>query len=384
MSDELVTFERVGKDNAVGIARLTREKPLNSLLLETIDQLSAHIYSWLDDDSVRCIVLDSSSERAFCAGADIAALYHSILEAGDGPNAYAHAFFTNEYRLNYALHTANKPIVAWGQGIVMGGGLGLLGGCSHRIGTPFTKIAMPEITIGLFPDAGGTRFLTSLPDHLGLFAGLTGCQLSAADSLALGLLDFVVAPESKTDIFDAIASMDWQLDSAANAESLNDLLGRLQVAENASPQLLRFREQITQLMVEALAAEKESGSNGFFNTFEAGLDALPDDEWIHGALATYRAGSPTTARLFVEQMKRAVGMSLEQMFQMELVIACQCIRHPDFPEGVRALLIDKDRTPKWRFVHASAVPDAYVAEHFESVWDGDHPLADLSQNDRVK
>lgn len=378
MSDELVTFERVGKNNAVGIARLTREKPLNSLLLDTIDQLSNHIYSWLADDSVRCIVLDSSSERAFCAGADIAALYHSIIDAGDGPNEYAHAFFTNEYRLNYALHTASKPIVVWGHGIVMGGGLGLLGGCSHRIGTPATKIAMPEITIGLFPDAGGTQFLTSLPDHLGLFAGLTGCQLSAVDSLALGLLDFVVKPEDKTDIFDAIADMEWQPDNTVNAKLLNDLLGSLPEAENASPQLLRFREQITPLMVAALAAEKENGSNGFFNTFEAGLDALPEDEWIHGAMATYRAGSPTTAKLFVEQMKRAEGMSLDQMFQMELVIACQCIRHPDFPEGVRALLIDKDRTPKWQFPTANAVPDAYVAEHFESVWEGAHPLADLS------
>ena len=154
-------------------------------MLETIELLSDQIYAWLEDDGIKCIVLDSSSERAFCAGADITALYHNIRES-DGPSAYADNFFLHEYRLDHALHTARKPVVAWGNGIVMGGGLGLLGGCSHRIGTPTTRIAMPEITIGLFPDAGGTCFLSRLPNGLGYFAGLTGCQLSAADALGLG------------------------------------------------------------------------------------------------------------------------------------------------------------------------------------------------------
>ena len=143
---------------------IAQPQQLVQMLLETIDLLAEKINAWLADDSIACIVLSSSSERAFCAGADITVLYQSILKARGGDNPYAQSFFLNEYTLNYTLHTASKPIVVWGNGIVMGGGFGLLGGCSHRIGTPTTRIAMPEITIGLFPDAGGTKFLSASQD----------------------------------------------------------------------------------------------------------------------------------------------------------------------------------------------------------------------------
>lgn len=376
MTDQVAEFERIGKNGAVGVARLTREKPLNSLLLETIDQLSTHVFDWLADDSIACIVIDSSSDRAFCAGADITALYHSIKESNGGDNPYAEAFFTHEYRLNYALHTAKKPVLVWGNGIVMGGGLGLLGGCSHRIGTPSTRIAMPEITIGLFPDAGGTQFLSSLPDHLGLFAGLTGCQLSAADALELGLLDVIVDPAAKADLFDALANEQWLTGTDRIAERLNELLQSFKSDAPLPENLQRLRAPIAQLMNHAL----ESG-DAFFDTFEASLDALPaslqEDEWFSSAISTYRSGSPTTARIFLEQMLRARTMNLAERFRMELNIAFACIRHSDFPEGVRALLIDKDKQPNWVYKTAQSVPNDYVQAHFEPGWSGSHPLSDL-------
>lgn len=379
--EKLVTFELLG-GGAIGVARLVREKPLNSLLLETINQLAEQIYSWLDDESIKCIVLDSSSERAFCAGADITALYRSIIESKGGENPYAEAFFLNEYRLDYRLHQAAKPIVVWGNGIVMGGGLGLMGGCSHRIGTPATRIAMPEITIGLFPDAGGTALLSRLPDQLGLFVGLTGCQLSAGDALALDLLDGVVDAEQKTDIFERLAAIEWSGEVAVNHQMISDMLKNLQVEATLPYSLLTHRDTITAVLEKALASED------FFGVFDAELESLRDKElrnkklqnekrdgeWLQAAIETYRSGSAVTARIVVEQMRRAVSLTLEEMFQMELAIAYQCIRHADFPEGVRALLIDKDRNPQWSYASAADVPNALVEAHFQPSWSGTHPL----------
>ena len=367
--EELVRFELAGSRQQVAIATLVREKPLNSLLLETIDQLAANIGAWLADERIACVVLNSSSNRAFCAGADITALYHAIREAGGGNNPYAETFFLHEYKLNYMLHTASKPIVVWGNGIVMGGGLGLLGGCSHRVGTPATRIAMPEITIGLFADAGGTKFLSSMPDHLGLFAGLTGCQLSASDALALGLLDVIVEAEHKDEILDGLIKLPWVSDEQEDARLIAALLDQFRTSTAVPMNLMSRRDQVTDLMQTCLAADS------FFDVFDAtsGLG----DEWLDAAMKTYRNGSPTTARVTVEQMQRAQGMSLADMFRMELVIAYQCIRHPDFAEGIRALLIDKDRNPQWRYKSAREVPDAYVAEHFEPAWTGVHPLQGL-------
>jgi enoyl-CoA hydratase/carnithine racemase len=369
--DSLVEFEYLGAGDAIAVARMVREKPLNSLLLGTIDQLAEKIYAWLDDDNIACIILDSSSEKAFCAGADITALYHSIKESGGEDNPYAKSFFLNEYKLDYAIHTASKPVIAWGNGIVMGGGLGLLGGCSHRVGTPATRIAMPEITIGLFPDAGGTWFLSKLPDHLGVFAGLTGCMLSSGDAIALDLLDVVVAQDDKQAIIAKLAEQNWTQDPAENAKTITHILSGFAVTETLPTNLLNHREAISGFVQSCLDAKN------FFDAFDSGLSTLPVDDWLAGSVATYQSGSPTTARIFLEQIRRSKGMSLEEMFQMELIIAYQCIRHPDFPEGVRALLVDKDKNPAWVYQSAANVPDEYLDEHFQPVWSGVHPLGSL-------
>lgn len=370
--EELVLFETRGRNDEIGVATLVRERPLNSLLLETIELLSDQIYAWLADDKIRCIVLDSSSERAFCAGADITKLYHKI-KASDEPSTYADKFFLHEYRLDYALHTANKPIIAWGNGIVMGGGLGLLGGCSHRIGTRTTRIAMPEITIGLFPDAGGTWFLSQLPDGLGDFAGLTGCQLSAADGLALGLLDVVVDAESKSAIFQRLEQIEFTGTLASDKERITAGLSGFALRE-LPPQQLQAHRAVLSELVEACRA-----SDDYLGTFEEALSRLPEDDWLQGALQTYRNGSPLTAQIFVEQMRRAKKMSLAEMFRMELAIAYRCARGEEFPEGVRALMVDKDKNPQWQFSNYREVSRAVIEQHFEPSWAGAHPLADLGR-----
>ena len=364
--EKVIEFSQLG--DRVGRATLVREKSLNSLSLATIDQLMGKIDEWLNDDGIACIVLDSSSDRAFCAGADITALYDAI-KAND--LAHADAFFTNEYRLDYKLHAAEKPILVWGNGVVMGGGLGLLSGCSHRVGTPDNRIAMPEITIGLFPDAGATWLLSQLPDHLGVFAGMTGCQLSAGDALELKILDFVIEQEHKAQVLASLELLAWTDTVADNHLLMAELLKPLAVTGPLPQQLLAHRGSVSRLVDNALQAED------FFAVFEAGLDQVGGDGSMAGAVETYRNGSATTAWIFHEQLQRAGSMSLADTLRMELNIAGQCARHPDFPEGVRALLVDKDRNPNWRFGSTADVPLDYVLAHFESPWSGDHPLAHL-------
>ena len=228
---------------------------------------------------------------------------------------------------------------------------------------------MPEITIGLFPDAGGTKFLSSMPDNLGLFAGLTGIHLSAGDGLELGLLDFIIEPEKKNAILESLARLSWTSDEQDNHRLVTVLLEQHRVSEALPTNLVSHRDRISNLMQSCLDA------GNFFAVFD--LTPAFDDEKLDAAMVTYRKGSPTTARIFVEQMRRAKGMSLADMFRMELVIAYQCIRHTDFLEGVRALLIDKDRNPKWAYKSVLDVPDSHVEEHFVPAWSGAHPLAAL-------
>ncbi|MFL2504434.1 MAG: enoyl-CoA hydratase/isomerase family protein [Candidatus Azotimanducaceae bacterium] len=371
--ESLVDFESRGESGSVRIARLVREKTLNSLLLETIDNLYTKINGWNQDDSVKCIILDSSSSRAFCAGADVVRLQREILQSKDNNRDYADSFFSREYRLDYLIHVIKKPIICWGSGIVMGGGLGLLSGCSHRLGTVSTKLAMPEMTIGLFPDAGGTKFLTDLPDQLGWFLGLTGCHLTAGDGLALGLLDIIVDESKKEEIFDSVSNIEWASDSLENIETVSSILKEFEVRVEYPGDLFNNRFEIAGLIEECLSAED------FLQEFENRLPTLSSNDWMSAAKDNYFGGSPTTARIFQEQMLRGKDKKLADLFRMELNIAYRCSREPDFVEGVRALLIDKDRNPSWRFSSSSEVPKEYIEKFFESPWADSHPLKDLEK-----
>jgi len=197
-------------------------------------------------------------------------------------------------------------------------------------------------------------------------------MLSSGDAIALDLLDVVVAQKDKQAILNKLADQSWTQDPAANATTITHILSGFAVVEILPTNLLNHREVISGFVQSCLDAEN------FFDAFDSGLSALLFDEWLAGSVATYQSGSPTTARIFLEQIRRSKGMSLEEMFQMELIIAYQCIRHPDFPEGVRALLVDKDKNPAWVYQSASDVPEEYLDEHFQPVWPGGHPLSDLA------
>ena len=356
-----------------GSVSLQAPAALNALSLAMVDRLQAQLASWAADPTIVAVVLDGEGEKAFCAGGDLRDLYQSLRDCGNATNPYAREFFSREYRLDYLIHTYPKPIVCWGNGIVMGGGMGLMAGASHRVVTEGTRMAMPEIGIGLFPDVGGSWFLNRLPPRIGLFLALTGAPLNAADALFVGLADFLLPNASRAGVLQAMAQASWHDRALENARLLTHLLEAqagpgTPVSAAALPSHLRQHFDEIQSLVghdslEDLAARLAGAAGG--------------DSWIGKAAANFARGSPTSARLAYELLQRARHLSLREVFQMEFDVAVGCCAHHDFAEGIRALLIEKDRRPRWQPARLQEVDEALIADHFIARQPGDNPLADL-------
>lgn len=355
----------------LAVATLNAEKALNALNLEMIEALYAQLRAWAADARVALVLLQGAGEKAFCAGGDVRQLRESCLVGNGLDNAYAQAFFAQEYRLDYLIHTYPKPILLWGHGIVMGGGLGLMAGASHRVVTEKSRIAMPEITIGLYPDVGGTWFLNRMPGRTGLYLSLTGASLTASDALFLDLADFFIETTQKTAVLDGLRQGDWQQDQWHNHALLSKIL-----------------REISHLSTTPLPASPVRAHYDFIQ-YVTDCDSVLEirdrlnqadvcDAWIQKGREAFKHGSPTTAHVVFELYRRAKHWSLKEVFQFELGLSLQCCAHPDFPEGVRALLVDKDNQPIWQPASLEAVTSDWVAEHFASPWcAADHPLRDL-------
>mgnify|MGYP003666800678 CR=1 FL=1 len=304
MSDAPVIVEVVEcAGRKLGHLTLNVPKTLNSLTLPMVDTLQEQLDAWRDDPEIGAIFIDGSGEKAFCAGGDVQALHRSATATPGGPCEEAEAFFAREYRMNYTLHPYPKPIICWGHGIVMGGGLGVMAGCSHRVVTEATRIAMPEVTIALFPDVGGSWFLNHMPGKSGQFLALTGASINAADAVFTGLADRFIASEHKGAVLEQLRRSNWA-----------------------------------------------------------------DDGLAHG--------SPLAALWISRQLQETRHSSLREVFQAELQLATNVVRYPEFAEGVRALLLDKDRNPAWAFKSTREVPQALIDGFFTAPW-ANNPLADL-------
>lgn len=374
MSDEPLLIQDIPAAGGGTIKRVTLNAPkaLNSLSLAMARQLQPQLVEWDADDAVVAIFIEGAGDRAFCAGGDIVQIYHgmkSLHDEGEGDADYPDDFFEAEYRLDYTLHTLNTPVIGWGNGVAMGGGLGILAGCHFRVVTENARLAMPEITIGLFPDVGGTWFLNRMPGRSGLFLGLTGAHMNAGDALFVGLADRYLPHAAKDDVLSALASAeDW----GDPAHTVDRLLRRLAHRQDKAPPASNVRRHLDRIN-DVTDADTLSELVGAIR----GL-ASEDDKWLAKAAATLDGGCPVTAHLVHEQIRHGAQLSLRDVFLRELAMARQCIRHPDFREGVRALLIDKDGQPDWSFKSVAEVPAGTVHAHFAPSWDGDHPLADLT------
>ena len=357
----------------IGVATLNAEKSLNALTLPMIRLLDPQLRAWAEDPAIALVVLQGAGEKAFCAGGDIKSLHRALVEhPGALPNLPNCEFFSEEYRLDYLIHTYAKPILVWGGGVVMGGGLGLMAGASHRVVTETSRVAMPEITIGLFPDVGGSYFLSRMKDGIGIFLALTGASINAHDLKIAGLADHFLRATDREALFERLAGQDWSASADDNRQRLTALLqGFEQQAAASLPaaNLAKHAELIQQLtQADSLAAvyTQLTGYSG-------------DEVWLQRAAKALAAGSPTTAGLVWELLHRAKTLDLADVFRLELIVALQCCAHPDFAEGVRALLIDKDGRPSWTPPTFADLTPAWIDEHFvEPRWpEGRHPLADL-------
>lgn len=369
---EPVLFEELPTPDGYVVARATlnAEKSINSLTLPMIDALDAQLRAWADNPQVACVFLDGAGEKGFCAGGDVRKLYESAKECGaEKRNEYAESFFGREYRLDCLIHTYPKPLVAWGHGVVMGGGVGLLAGASHRVVTEATRFAMPEITIGLFPDVGGSFFLNRMPGRTGLFLGLTGAQCNAADVLFLGLADRYIPNAMRQSVLDALVAAGWSDSLPRNHSVTGNLLRRFERADGVARPVSNVRTHFD--LIEILTDGDDCDA-----VVAQILACESADPWMQRAQKTLRGGCAVTALIVWEQIRRARHLSLAEVFRMELVVAVQCLRHPDFVEGVRALLIDKDGAPAWKYGDVASVPLAYLEEHFTAPF-APHPLADL-------
>lgn len=349
----------------VGEIRLNAEKKLNALTLKMIDLISAKLDAWQSKKSVVAIILDSEGEKAFCAGGDIIKLHEAMMR--DEISAFPTDFFTREYQLDYQIHTYPKPIICWGSGFVMGGGMGLFAGASHRVVTQTTHLAMPEVSIGLYPDVGASYFLNKLPGNIGLFLGLTAAGINAKDAMALGMADYALDVGQRSQLLEQLLVADWQ---ANPHEVVNKLLSGLSVESQSVFEVLSNPIISHQGLIEDLLS---NDSLDEVLTDLAGIET--EEKWLIKAQKTVASGSPVSLVLIKAQLERSVGLSLKEVFQQELEVSVQCTRHEELAEGVRALLIDKDKAPKWRYDSVTTVEDTYIAGLLSSPWDKtDHPL----------
>lgn len=387
--DAPVLFESEPTDcgHLIGIMTLNTPKSLNALSVEMCQLLSQQLTQWQSDDQMVAVVLKGAGDKAFCAGGDIRKLYDSMSSSAPLPNPYATEFFGNEYNLYRQMHFYSKPLILWGDGIIMGGGMGLMAGCSHRLVTERTRFAMPEITIGLFPDASGSWFLQRMPAKTGLFLGLTGAMCNGNDALLANLAEYAVASSDYDAIIQRLKQSNWQSGADSTDKGHNNsahnivsrALAAQPVAELPASKLAAYWHPIQQLM--------NSGGLGDIDALLQSDEALAQldkdfaaDSWTQRAVATYRHGCPVTAALTHALYHKVADLSLEQVLYLETNVAVHCAANPDFKEGVRALLIDKDRNPQWSRSLAeclSAEGQEYIEQHFVSPYAKDeHPFGD--------
>lgn len=353
-----VIFERVdcGNGYSLGVVTLNAEKTLNALTLHMVELLLEQLDTWQHDDTLAGVFIMGAGEKAFCAGGDVQALYQSATNNPGGPCDYAETFFAKEYQLDYLLHNYQKPVVCWGNGIVMGGGLGIFAACSHRLVTPTTRLAMPEITIALYPDVGGSWFLNRMPGHVGMFLALTGATVNATDSLFIGIAEHFITT-GQDALIEALCSQPWVASTTDNHAMLTQFFSTLSTA--CQHQLPKANIQDNQATIEAVCASED-----IFSIAAAVNELNSEDKWLQRAKKTFLAGSPLSALIIQEQLQRARNLSLADVFKSELALSTNIVRYPEFAEGVRALLIDKDNKPQWQYANIQEVPAEVVTSFF--------------------
>ncbi len=349
--------------NHIAFITLNRPSALNALSLEMIALLRTLLSQHAADPDIYAVLIRGAGEKAFCAGGDIRALYQSFKNAG----SLHHEFFAAEYPVDFLLYSYPKPYAVLMDGITMGGGMGISQGSKLRIVGERTRIAMPEVAIGFFPDVGASYFLSRLAGKLGIYLALTGVQIRAADALYCQLADLYLPPSSIASLSADMTALPWRSDPAADLQSF--LQARAAMALPA-PTLAALREGIdehfSQPSVLAILTSLETERRSEYA------------DWAQQTAKLMRSRSPTMLSATLRQLQRGATLSLADCFRMELGMAAHSFEQGDFPEGVRAVLIDKDNAPRWQPSRVEEVTDEMVDAFFRDRWSAAaHPLAAL-------
>jgi enoyl-CoA hydratase/carnithine racemase len=333
MSDVLIE-----KRHGVGVITLNRPQALNAINLEMVRTMFTTLKAWEQDEEVKVVLVKGAGEKAFCAGGDIRSVYESLL---DGRSDHM-TFFAEEFELNQYIYQYSKPYIALMTGYVMGGGMGISQGASFRIVTPKSKISMPEVGIGYFPDVGGSYFLSRCPNAIGLYLGITGVIASGEDAVYANLADWILDDEKIAEFVFGLEALFQASSNFLPHELLTQYLKQLNARENSINSHLEktelmiekhFGHQSIQEIIDSLVSEKDQAVA----------------EWVEKTLGKMRKQSPlsmvTTQRLV--QLGRNKAMA--ECFVMEYALLKEWMLYGDFMEGVRALIIDKDNQPHWRY-----------------------------------
>ena len=325
----------IRQENHLGHITLNRPAQINALTIEMVHRVQEALARWADDPAIALVLIDGAGERGLCAGGDIRLLYQGLTGDAVAPTE----FWADEYAMNSTLGHYPKPVVAYMTGITLGGGVGISGHCSVRIVTESSKVGMPETAIGLCPDVGGLYLLSRAPGELGTHAALTGARLPAPDAIYAGLADHFV-PSSRLDA----------LTEQLRQGSVPPDIGRHPAPE---PELAADQGWIDEcyagndvdVIVQRLAQRSEPGARA--------------------AAGVLSAMSPTALKVTLEATRRAAELTLDEVLEQDLRVGSRFLEHPDLAEGIRAMIIDKDRRPRWNPALLSEVSAADVASFFE-------------------
>lgn len=338
-------------DNGVATISLNRPKALNSLSYEMVKELRRKLEEWQTDENIYVVILKGEGEKGFCAGGDIKALYQS--NSSEAALQEAKQFFKIEYEVDRLVNSFLKPIIACLDGIVMGGGVGLSYGASHKIVTERTKWAMPEMNIAFFPDVGAAYFLNKAPGYLGRYLALTASVITAADILYIKAADIYMSQDALGELILAVNETNWHGRSIEN--TLQDLIENYATSPNEESELQNREESINEHFA--------------FDSIEGIISSLEgtDDAFAEETKKALLSKSPFSLKITLKQLIDGQNKTIEECLATDLTLATNFLKHHDFFEGVRTVLIDKGQMPQYTYKKFTDVSEKAVNDFFKPI-----------------
>lgn len=341
-----VLFKTIpAKSGQIGIILLNRPQALNALSGEMILSMSDTLHKWEKDPEIAIVIIQSSGGRAFCAGGDLKVFYNL------GPENYAEGihFYQSEYQLNLLIHNYPKPYIALLDGIAMGGGLGISIHGTRVIASEKLQLAMPETAIGLYPDVGAGYFLARCPHKIGMYLGLTGNSIGVADALFAKLINAFVPSNDLAKIIDDLAAQDFSKDLLTTIDAV--------IARHKQDPGPNTLQQYASIIEECFSKDSVEA---IFNAL-----AQNNSEWAQKQLSILKTRSPTSLKVAFKELTMSANMNLRECLEQEFALTLCILQEHDLYEGVRAVLIDKTRDPKWQPATLQEVSDAHIEQLFE-------------------